>query len=271
MGVVNVTPDSFHEGARRPRPEDAAELALRLEAEGAGLIDLGAESTRPGAEDVGAAEELRRLLPVLELLKGRLKVPLSIDTRKAEVARAAFERGAAVLNDVSAFRSDPGLADFAAGKGCPVILMHMQGAPKTMQSAPRYADVKAEVRAFLAERLEFFVRRGGRAEQAAVDPGLGFGKDLDHNLELLRGLKDLKSLAPVVVGASRKSFLGRLLAGRDGRSAPSEALPPPPERYEASLAAALFAASRGADILRVHDVLGTRRALEAWSGLEGRA
>jgi dihydropteroate synthase len=200
-------------------------------------------------------------------------VPISIDTSKTAVAEAAFEAGARILNDVTALRGDPALTRFAVQAGCPVILMHMLGTPADMQKSPRYADVCREVRDFLAERLAAFEAAGGDRAQALIDPGIGFGKDLSHNLELLRGLPELGKLAPVVIGASRKSFLGRLMAGQrpGGPDLPAGRLPPPEERLQASVAAALFAAARGAAVLRVHDVAETRAALDVWNALNGGA
>ncbi|HEV2769739.1 MAG TPA: dihydropteroate synthase, partial [Solirubrobacteraceae bacterium] len=209
MGVVNVTPDSFSDGGRYVAARDAIARGHGLVAQGAAILDVGGESTRPGAEPVGAEEELRRVAPVLEGLAGA-GARLSIDTTKVAVARAALAAGARVVNDVSALRFDPGLAGVVAAAGCEVCLMHMLGEPRTMQHDPRYDDVVADVKAFLEERLAFAVAEGIAEERVWLDPGIGFGKTVAHNLELLRRLDELVALGrPVVVGTSRKAFLGR--------------------------------------------------------------
>src|SRR4051812_15492479 len=242
MGVVNVTPDSFSDSGVHLDPETAAAAARRMLAEGAAIVDVGGESTRPGAEGVGLDEELRRVLPVLERLDG---VPVSIDTAKAEVARRALELGALLVNDVTALRGDPALAAVVAGSGAYLCLMHMQGEPRTMQHAPRYDDVVSEVAAFLEERLAFAVAEGIPEERICLDPGLGFGKTVEHNVALLRGLPELARLGrPLLVGISRKSTLGRLL-GDPGATTGSTA---------ASVGAAVAAFERGASLFRVHDV-----------------
>jgi dihydropteroate synthase len=239
MGVVNVTPDSFSDGGVHLDPDVAAAAARRMVEEGAAIVDLGGESTRPGSEGVSADEELRRVVPVLDRLGGEL--PLSIDTSKAEVAQAALERGAILVNDVTALRGDPELAGVVAGAGAYLCLMHMQGEPRTMQAAPRYRDVAAEVASFLEERLAFAVREGIPEERICLDPGIGFGKTVAHNLELVRRLDVLLALGrPLLVGFSRKSSL-RALTGSDNL-------------LGASVAAAVAAFERGATILRVHDV-----------------
>ncbi|HKC78296.1 MAG TPA: dihydropteroate synthase [Gaiellaceae bacterium] len=239
MGVVNVTPDSFSDGGVHFEPDVAAASARRMVEDGAAMVDLGGESTRPGSDGVSVDEELRRVVPVLELLGG--EVPISIDTSKAAVARAALERGALLVNDVTALRGDPELAEVVAGSGAYLCLMHMQGEPRTMQEEPRYGDVAAEVAAFLEERLAFAVARGIPEERICLDPGIGFGKTVAHNLELVRRLEVLLALGrPVVVGFSRKSSL-RKLTGSD-------------DLLGASVAAAVAAFERGATILRVHDV-----------------
>jgi dihydropteroate synthase len=243
MGVVNVTPDSFSDGGVNFDPEVAAAAALRLVAEGAALVDIGGESTRPGSEGVSLDEELRRVVPVLERLAGG--VPVSIDTAKAEVARRALELGAVMVNDVTALRGDPALAGVAAERGAYVCLMHMQGEPRTMQADPRYDDVAADVAAFLEERLAFAVGEGVAEERICLDPGIGFGKTVEHNVELMRRLDVLLALGrPVVIGFSRKSSLGKL-AGDPSATTGS---------LSASIAAAVAAYERGATILRVHDV-----------------
>ena len=221
MGVVNVTPDSFSDGGLHFDPEAAVAAARRMIEEGAAIVDVGGESTRPGSGGVALDEELRRVVPVLEELQG---VPVSVDTAKAEVARRALELGAELVNDVTAFRSEPALAEVCAAHGAYVCLMHMQGEPRTMQLDPRYDDVAGEVAAFLEERMAFAVAQGVREECICLDPGIGFGKTVEHNVELLRRLDVLLALGrPVLIGLSRKSSLGRLgrSAGQD-RSARCE-------------------------------------------------
>jgi dihydropteroate synthase len=239
MGVVNVTPDSFSDGGVHLDPEAAAAAARRMVEDGAAIVDVGGESTRPGSDGVSAQEELRRVVPVLDRLGGEL--PLSIDTSKADVARAALERGVIMVNDVTALRGDPELAGVVAGSGAYLCLMHMRGEPRTMQEEPRYEDVAAEVAAFLEERLAFAVAYGIAEERICLDPGIGFGKTVAHNLELVRRLDVLTALGrPVLVGFSRKSSLRRLTGSDD--------------LLGASVAAAVTAFERGATILRVHDV-----------------
>lgn len=269
MGVVNVTPDSFSDGGRFLAPEVAVEHALRLVDEGADLIDLGAESTRPrgaaygvGARAVEEEEELARLLPVLALLRRQSEIPVSIDTRKAAVARAVLDAGADLLNDVSGLE-DPATAAVAACAGCPVVLMHHRGIFSTAPLPPVRERVVEEVRAGLAAALARAFAAGCRREQLVLDPGLGFGKLGRHNLELLRRLGDPQGLAglgrPLLVGASRKSFLGEA-AGESVPAAPAERLPE-------SLAAAAWATAGGASILRVHDIDATRRFLAVWQAI----
>jgi len=239
MGVVNVTPDSFSDRGVHLEPDVAAAAARRMVEEGAAIVDVGGESTRPGSEGVSAEEELRRVVPVLDRLGG--EIPFSIDTTKAEVARAALERGAILVNDVTALRGDPALAGVVAGSGAYLCLMHMQGEPRTMQEEPRYDDVAAEVAAFLEERLAFAVAEGVPEKRICLDPGIGFGKTVAQNLELVRRLDVLLALGrPVLVGFSRKSSLRRLTGSDD--------------LLGASVAAAVAAFARGATILRVHDV-----------------
>jgi dihydropteroate synthase len=243
MGVVNVTPDSFSDGGVHLNPDTAAASARRMIDEGAAIVDIGGESTRPGSESVSAEEELRRVLPVLERLQG--KVPVSIDTAKSEVARRALQHGAVLVNDVTALRADPALAEVAAEHDAYVCLMHMRGEPRTMQVDPRYDDVVSEVAAFLEERLAFAVAHGVREDRICLDPGFGFGKTVEHNVELLRRFDVLLALGrPVLVGLSRKSTLGRLIGDPYAKMGP----------LSASLAAAVAAYERGATILRVHDV-----------------
>lgn len=254
MGVVNVTPDSFSDGGRFLDPATAIAHARTLMEEGADLIDLGAESSRPGAAaEVSAEEELRRLLPVLQGLRD---LPLSVDTIKPEVMRIALAEGAAMINDINALRA-PGALDAVVAGDAAVCLMHMQGSPGTMQQDPSYSDVVAEVKAFLLERIGSVVAAGIALERVVVDPGFGFGKTLEHNLELLRHLGEFVALGvPVLAGWSRKSSLGKITGKPAG------------ERLAASIAAALIAAQNGAAILRVHDVAATRDALAVLAAVE---
>jgi dihydropteroate synthase len=258
MGVVNVTPDSFSDGGRFFSVEAAVEHGMRLAEEGAALVDVGGESTRPGAEPVGAEEELERVIPVIERLRAATTAIISVDTSKAEVMRAAGAAGAGLINDVRALR-EPGALAAAAASGCAVCLMHMQGEPRTMQRAPSYADVVTEVRAFLAGRVAESISSGLAPERLAVDPGFGFGKTLEHNLTLLRRLGELAADGPpVLVGLSRKSMLGTLT----GRAAG--------ERLYGSVALAVIAALNGARIIRAHDVAATVEALRVTAAVRGR-
>jgi dihydropteroate synthase len=242
MGVVNVTPDSFSDGGRYLDPQAAVAQGRRLVDEGAQILDVGGESTRPGSEGVSLDEELRRVIPVLEGLHG---APVSIDTAKAEVARRALELGAELVNDVTALRGDADLAGVVAESGAYLCLMHMQGEPRTMQANPTYDDVASEVAAFLEERLRFAIAAGIAEDRICVDPGIGFGKTVKQNFELVRRLDVLTSLGrPVLLGFSRKSSLGRVLGDADATTGP----------LSASIAAAVAAYERGATILRVHDV-----------------
>ncbi len=243
MGIVNVTPDSFSDGGVNLDPVDAVASARAMVADGAALVDVGGESTRPGAEAVPLDEELRRIVPVLEAIGGEL--PVSIDTSKAEVVRRALELGAIFVNDVTALRGDPELAGVVAGSGAFLCLMHMLGEPRTMQDDPRYDDVVSDVARFLEERLAFAVAEGIPEERICLDPGIGFGKTVEHNVELIARLGEITALGrPVVVGASRKRFLGRLLGDTEATTGP----------LAAGIAAAVTAYERGATILRVHDV-----------------
>jgi dihydropteroate synthase len=249
MGILNLTPDSFFAHSRATGADEAAAAALRMIEEGADLLDLGGESTRPGSQPVADDEQCRRVLPALEAIRRRWDGPISIDTTRAAVARRAWEAGADIVNDIGAARLDPAMPEFLARSGLPVILMHMQGTPETMQRDPRYGDVVAEVRDFLAGRARAVEEAGVRRERILVDPGIGFGKRLEHNLALISRLDALRDLGyPLVVGASRKSFLGKLLDGE-----------PPEALLEASLAVAAWAALQGAEIARVHDVKETCR------------
>jgi dihydropteroate synthase len=251
MGVVNVTPDSFSDGGLFLDADAAVEHGLRLVDEGADILDVGGESTRPGAEPVGEDEERQRVLPVIERLAQEGDARLSIDTTKLAVARAALEAGATLVNDVSAFRFDPGMAALVAETGAGCCLMHMLGEPRTMQQDPRYDDVVSEVKAFLEERLAFAVSEGIDEERVWLDPGIGFGKTVEHNLELLRRLDEIVAIGrPVVVGTSRKSFLGKLAGGKDES-----------ERLPGTIATNVLALERGASVFRVHDVAQNADAL----------
>ena len=255
LGVVNVTPDSFSDGGLFVEPAAAIEHARRLVAEGAAVVDVGGESTRPGASPVSADEELARVVPVLEGLMG---LPVSIDTSKAVVARRALELGAELVNDVTALRADPELVDVVAAADAYVCLMHMQGEPRTMQVAPQYDDVVGDVLAFLEERLAFATDGGVREERICVDPGIGFGKTPDQNLELLRRLDELGALGrPVLVGVSRKSTLAKILGDPSATGG-----------LTASLAAAVAAFTRGAAMIRAHDVRETVEALAVAAAVE---
>ena len=251
MGVVNVTPDSFSDGGLFLDADAAVEHGLRLVGEGADILDVGGESTRPGAEPVSEDEERRRVLPVIERLARDGGARISIDTTKLAVARAALGAGATLVNDVSAFRFDPGMAALVAETGAGCCLMHMLGEPRTMQEDPRYDDVVSDVKAFLEERLEFAVSEGVDEERVWLDPGIGFGKTVEHNLELLRRLDEIVAIGrPVVVGTSRKSFLGKLAGGRDEG-----------ERLPGTIATNVLALERGASVFRVHDVAQNADAL----------
>jgi dihydropteroate synthase len=263
MGIVNVTPDSFSDGGRFLEPDRAVQHARRLVDEGADLLDVGGESTRPGAGAVSAAGELDRVRPVLEGLLGPERAlagaAISIDTSKLAVAEVALDLGAQIVNDVTALRSEPELGALCAQRDCGLVLMHMQGTPRTMQENPSYDDVVDDVKAFLAERIEFATSQGVAEEQIWVDPGIGFGKTVDHNLELLRRLGELEELGrPIVVGASRKSFLGKLTGREVG------------ERLGGTVASNVLALRAGADVFRVHDVAESRQALDVAEAILGR-
>ena len=259
MGIVNVTPDSFSDGGRFLQAEAALAHGLQLIDEGAQIVDVGGESTRPGAEPVGAEEELRRVHPVVEGIAAAMsdrsadrRAQISIDTSKASVARAALDAGATLVNDVTALRGDPRMAALVAESGADCCLMHMLGEPRTMQAEPRYGDVVDDVKAFLLARMEFAVGEGVAEDRILLDPGIGFGKTLAHNLELLRRLGELVELGrPVVIGTSRKSFLGRLAAAPEGS-----------QRLAGTLATNVLALERGASVFRVHDVAAAREALK---------
>jgi len=260
MGVVNVTPDSFSDGGVFDDEIAAIAHARRLVAEGAEIVDVGGESTRPGAAPVPVAAELERVIPVVEGVAGLgLAAQISIDTMKAEVAAAALDAGASYVNDVTAFRHDPDMAALVADRGVDCCLMHMLGEPRTMQEDPRYEDVVDDVRAFLEERMARAVEAGVKEERIQLDPGIGFGKTLEHNLELLRRLDELAAIGrPLVIGTSRKSFLGRI-TGRDVT-----------ERAYATAATSVIAFERGARVFRVHDVAATADALAVAAATFGR-
>jgi dihydropteroate synthase len=256
MGVLNITPDSFYDGGRHLDSKKAIAAGVAMVAAGADLIDIGGESTRPGAQPVSEAEELARVLPVIRGLCKEIAVPISIDTYKAQVARAALAAGADIVNDISALRFDPAMADLIAAEKVPVVLMHMQGTPRTMQADPQYTDVVREVRDFLATQLYDAMDAGIAPEAIVLDPGIGFGKSLDHNLQLLRGLSIVAALGqPILVGVSRKTFIGKILNLDAG------------DRLEGSLAAAVAAVLGGANIVRVHDVAETRNAVRVADAL----
>ena len=250
MGILNVTPDSFSDGGAYRDTGRAVDHGLALAAEGADIIDIGGESTRPGSQPVPEDEEMARVIPVVRALRPRIPALISVDTTKAAVARAALDVGADIVNDVSALRADPAMAVVVADAGAGLVLMHMRGTPLTMQDSPHYDDLMGEVLGFLDERVRAAAAAGIPAERVIVDPGIGFGKTFEHNLEILRGQGSFRRLGrPLLVGVSRKAFLGRI-TGR-----------PPAERLEATIAAAVLSVERGADILRVHDVGPVARAV----------
>ena len=254
-GVVNVTPDSFSDGSKFLDADKAIEHAMELVEHGADLLDIGGESTRPGAEEVASDEEIRRIVPVIQALAAKTRVPISVDTSKPEVMRAAVAAGAGLINDVYALRRD-GALEAATELNVPVCLMHMRGEPRTMQDDPRYDDVVSDVRSFLADRIFACEMSGIDKKRIIADPGFGFGKTLEHNLTLLRGLDQLGALGvPILVGLSRKSMIGKL-TGRDAG-----------QRAAGSAAAAMIAVQRGAMIVRVHDVCETRDALAVWQAV----
>jgi dihydropteroate synthase len=252
VGILNITPDSFSDGGDFLDPEAAARHAVAMLDEGAGILDLGGESTRPGSDPVSQEEELQRLIPVIERIRAvRPEAVISVDTYRADTATAALEAGARLINDVTALRGDPSMASVVEQAACPVILMHMQGEPRTMQNEPHYEDVVREVRDFLAQRAEHAISAGVRPENIIVDPGIGFGKNLEHNLALLRNLNALVDLGfPVLVGASRKRFIGEISGVRVAR-----------ERVFGTVATTVLAYEGGASYFRVHDVRANREAL----------
>ena len=252
VGILNITPDSFSDGGDFFDPEAAARHAVAMLDEGAGILDLGGESTRPGSDPVSQEEELRRVIPLIErILSLRPEAVISVDTYRADTATAALEAGARLINDVTALRGDPSMASVVEEAACPVILMHMQGEPKTMQNEPHYDDVVREVKDFLAQRAEHAIGSGVRPENIILDPGIGFGKNLEHNLTLLRNLDAVVDLGfPVLVGASRKRFIGEISGVQEAR-----------ERVFGTVATTVLAYERGASYFRVHDVRANREAL----------
>jgi dihydropteroate synthase len=244
MGVLNVTPDSFSDGGRFAAVESAVAQAQKLAADGADMIDIGGESTRPGSQRTDPQEQIRRILPVLEATSRHLPVVWSVDTRSSQVAAAALDAGASVINDISAGRDDPAMLRLAADRQVPIILMHMQGEPATMQVNPHYKDVMEEVKSFFADRIEAAKSAGVNTNRILLDPGIGFGKNLDHNLTLIRRMKEFAALArPLVIGTSRKGFIG-IISGE----------PQPNQRLFGTAATVAWSIANGADIVRVHDV-----------------
>ena len=258
MGIVNVTPDSFSDGGDYFSEEDAIERGLLLAAQGADILDVGGESTRPGAKTVSARFEIERVVPVIRQLARQVTVPVSVDTTKAAVAQAAIAAGASIVNDISAFRFDPAMAGLVAETGAGAVLMHIKGRPRTMQQAPVYDDLIGEIRAYLRRCLAVAEQAGVAPRQLAVDPGIGFGKTPAHNLSILKHLGGFAELGrPLVAGASRKSFIGAVNNGI-----------PPQQRLPGSIAAAITAWRNGAHILRVHDVAETKQALATYHAIE---
>ncbi|MDD3991081.1 MAG: dihydropteroate synthase [Desulfobacteraceae bacterium] len=267
MGIVNVTPDSFSDGGRFLNHETAVAQGLRLVAEGADILDIGGESTRPFSDPVSIETELARVLPVIEALARQVSIPISIDTMKAAVAREAIAAGAAMVNDISALRHDPQMADTVAQAEVPLILMHMLGTPKTMQQAPRYDDLFGEIEAFLAEAMTRAGNAGVPADRLIIDPGLGFGKTVSHNLALIQGVQRFAALdAPVLIGHSRKAFIRRLLSGEPA----SPLSPDDPAVAHGTLAISTAAILAGAHLIRVHDVAPTRAAARITDALMER-
>ncbi len=261
MGILNVTPDSFSDGGAFEDPQAAVNRALEMENEGSVVIDIGGESTRPGAEPVPAELELARVLPVISGLRKQSAVLISIDTTKASVARAALDAGADIINDISALRHDPEMLSLVASSDCGLVLMHMQGSPRTMQQAPAYQDVSSEVRSFLLERAHFCADAGISQERLVFDPGIGFGKSVEHNLQLLRDAMDLAPMGrPVLLGFSRKSFMGKLLD-----------LAAPADRLWPTVALTAEMRRRGVRLFRAHDVLPNVQALRMIEAIQGAA
>ncbi len=252
MGVLNVTPDSFYDRGRFFDRKKAVKHALDMERDGADIIDVGGESTRPGAVDVSVNEELSRVVPVIRAISKKVKAAISIDTRKAKVADAALKAGASIVNDVSALKSDPGMAGVIAKHRAGIILMHMRGKPKDMQANPKYVDLLKDIAGSLKKSIGLAKKAGIKDDKIIIDPGIGFGKTVEHNLQILRGLKSFKKLGyPICIGTSRKSFIGKILGSVD-----------PEDRLSGSLATAVVAAMNGANIIRTHDVGFTRQSLK---------
>ena len=261
MGILNVTPDSFSDGGQFNAPDAALQRARDMQSQGATIIDIGGESTRPGAAEVSVTEEIARTVPVISAIRAQSDVPISIDTRKSDVGVAALDAGANLVNDVAAFTYDPALAKVAAKAGAPVCVMHAQGTPATMQNDPTYEDVLLDVYDFLAERVAVAVASGIPRNQIVVDPGIGFGKTVAHNLILLRGIAIFHGLGcPILLGASRKRFIGAIGGGKDAQ-----------DRVSGSVAVGLFAARRGVQFLRVHDIKETKQALDLEWAIGGAA
>ncbi|MGZ4778226.1 MAG: dihydropteroate synthase [Thermoanaerobaculia bacterium] len=259
MGILNVTPDSFSDGGVHFDQSKAVHSALQMESDGAAVVDIGGESTRPGSDAVSAADEVERVVPVIQQIRRRSDLPISIDTRKADVAAAALDAGADIINDVSALRHDPKMTALASSRRAPVILMHMRGEPRTMQQFAQYDDVVRDVASELRERIEAAVNGGIARESILIDPGIGFAKTADHNIEILARCAELGSVAPFVIGASRKAFIGHLTGKQAG-----------PERMVGSLAAVAAAVRGGAAIVRVHDVGDTVDFLRVLMAIEGK-
>jgi dihydropteroate synthase len=250
MGILNVTPDSFSDGGLYFEEDKAIEHGLRMISEGADIIDVGGESTRPGSDPIPVDEELRRILPVISGLRKRTKSLISVDTSKSEVALAALTEGADIINDISALRNDPKMISVAVQADAPIVIMHMKGSPKTMQRAPHYENVLKEIKSFLKDKIDVAVENGIQRDKIIIDPGIGFGKRFEDNLTLIRNLNDFGTLdQPILVGISRKSFLGKILDL------------PPEEREEGTLASAIISVIQGAHILRVHEVAPIKRAI----------
>lgn len=260
MGILNVTPDSFSDGGNFYEVEQAVARGIQMAAEGADIIDIGAESTRPGAEPVSTEEELNRLLPVLKQLLRATTVPISVDTYKSAVAEAALKSGAHIINDISGLRFDPRMTEVIARYQAPVVIMHIKGEPKNMQIDPHYEDVMGDIASYLAESIRLAELAGIKKENIIVDPGIGFGKRLEDNYEIIRRLSELKNLGcPILIGPSRKSFLGKVLNL------------PPAERLEGTMAAVALAIHNGADIVRVHDVTAARRVCQIADMIIGKS
>ena len=259
MGILNVTPDSFSDGGKFYSIEKAVQQAIKMEKQGADIIDIGGESTRPGAKKITIEEEIKRILPVIKQLKNKIEIPISIDTYKSEVAKKTIEYGANMINDITALRGDKKLAEIISDYDLPVSLMHMKGTPENMQKNPEYANVIKEIKEFLQHRAEYAITKGIKKENIIIDPGIGFGKrtgkGIEDNIEIIKKLEKIKKLGyPVLIGASRKTFIGNI--GNNKESLKIN------ERLEGSLAAACVAVINGADILRVHDVLETKKCIK---------